>query len=173
MMLRKWVLVLIVVVGLAAIGILLVGNVRLSRQELKSCFSDVQGLRTGAEIRISGVDVGTVHSVRANPQNKDCPAEVEMSLATPYDLHVPRDAIAGIGTTGLLGQSYLDIDVSQASGPPLENYGYLKSKPTRPPPAIENLLDSLGMAAAIAEASKAAEKTSVGKMSSSSPRRKP
>jgi len=131
-MLRKSALVLMVVVGLAAMGILLVGNLRLSHQEIKSCFSDVQGLREGAAVRIAGVDVGTVHSVRANPQNKNCPAEVKMALATSYEMRVPKDAVAAIEQGGILGERYVDIDISQASGPPVENYGYLKSKTTNP-----------------------------------------
>jgi len=128
-----------VAVGLAAVGSLLVRNVHLSHQDLKSCFGDVQGLKEGAVVNIAGVDVGVVRSVRANPQNKNCPAEVEMALATSYDLRVPKDAVAAIETTGLLGQSYIDIDVSQASGAPIENYGYLKSKPTKPAPSAGEL----------------------------------
>jgi phospholipid/cholesterol/gamma-HCH transport system substrate-binding protein len=131
-LLRRWIIVLIAVVGLAGIAILVVGNLRLSRQELKSCFSDVQGLKAGAGVRIAGVDVGTVRSVRAIPQNKNCPAEVEMALATSYELRVPQDAIAAIEQAGILGERYVDIDISQASGPPVENYGYLKGKTTKP-----------------------------------------
>ncbi|MBZ5657829.1 MAG: MCE family protein [Acidobacteriia bacterium] len=159
---RRWVVVLIVVVGLAAISTLIVGNIRLSRQELKSCFSDVQGLRARATVRIAGVDVGTVRSVRANPQNKNCTAEVEMALATSYDLRVPKDAIAVIETAGILGESYVDIDVSQASGTPLENHGYLKSKSAKPLPSAEELLKALDTRLATIDASIASEKTSKG-----------
>jgi len=158
-MLRKSILVLMTVVGLAAIGSLFVRNVHLSRQELKSCFSDVQGLKEGATVRIAGVDVGTVRSVRANPQNRNCPAEVEMAIATSYNLRVPKDAIVAIQTEGILGQGYLDIDVSQASGLPIENYGYLKSKPTNPPPSVDSLLKALDLTTALVEASKATEKS--------------
>jgi phospholipid/cholesterol/gamma-HCH transport system substrate-binding protein len=157
-MLRRTIVVVIVVVGLATIGILFVSNIRLARQELKSCFSDVQGLKAGAGVRIAGVDVGTVLSVRANPQNKNCPAEVEMALATSYELHVPKDAIAAIETAGLLGPSYVGIDISQASGPPIENFGYLKSRPTKPNPSAESLLKTLDME--IIKASEAYEKSS-------------
>ncbi len=157
-MLRKSILLLMVVVGLAAIGSLLVRNVHLSHQELKSCFSDVQGLREGAGVNIAGVDVGTVRSVRANPQNKDCPAEVEMALSTSYDLRVPKDAIAAIETTGLLGHSYVDIDVSQASGAPIENYGYLKSKLTKPSPSVEDQLKAADVLLRLVQAAKEAEK---------------
>jgi phospholipid/cholesterol/gamma-HCH transport system substrate-binding protein len=129
--LKRSVAVFIVVVGVAALGSLLVANLHLSRQELKSCFSDVQGLRPGAEVRIAGVGVGSVRSVRADPLDKNCPAEVDMVLATSYELHVPNDAVTSVDTAGILGPSYLAIDTSQASGTPIENYGYLKSKATK------------------------------------------
>ena len=161
-MLRKSILVLMVIVGLVAIGSLFVRNFHLSRQELKSCFSDVQGLRAGATVRIAGVDIGTVRSVRADPQNKNCPAEVKMALPTSDDLHVHKDAIAAIETAGVLGESYVDIDVCQASGAPLENYGYLKSKTTKPIASSEDFLKALDTRLAIIEASKESEKSSKG-----------
>jgi phospholipid/cholesterol/gamma-HCH transport system substrate-binding protein len=170
-MLRRWFILLIVGVGLASIGILFVGEIRLSRQELKSCFSDVQGLKAGAGVRIAGVDVGTVRSVRVNPQNKNCPAEVEMALATSYDLHVPKDAIAAIETAGVLGPSFVDIDISQVSGPPLENFGYLKSRSTKPPPSAESFLKALDVA--ITKASESFEKCSKGNASPTTQSPKP
>jgi phospholipid/cholesterol/gamma-HCH transport system substrate-binding protein len=137
---RKIILALIVAVGLAALGSLLVGRLRYSHQELKSCFNDVQGLRAGAAVRIAGVEVGIVRSVRANPQRKDCPAEVEMELATAYPISIPNDALAEVETGGLLGPPHIGIDSHQASGPPVENYGYLKSKPTA---SVENQIQAL------------------------------
>jgi phospholipid/cholesterol/gamma-HCH transport system substrate-binding protein len=125
---RKVILALMVAVGLAAIGSLFVNRTRYSRLDLKSCFGDAGGLRAGAQVRIAGVEVGTVRSVRANPQNKSCPAEVEMSLATTYEIVIPKDSIAETETAGLLGESYLNIDTTQAVGAPVENFGYLKSK---------------------------------------------
>ena len=147
-----------VTAGLAAVGSLFVRNVHLSRQELKSCFSDVQGLKEGAGVSIAGVDVGTVRSVRANPQNKNCPAEVEMAISTPYDLHVPKDAIVAIETAGILGQSYVDIDVSQASGAPIENYGYLKSKPAKPLPSVGDQIKAADLLLRLVQAAKEADK---------------
>ncbi len=139
-MLRKSILVLIVVIGMTAIGSLFVGRLGLYRQELKSCFDNVQGLRSGAAVRVAGVDVGKVIRVRADPQNKNCPAEVEMQLATTYDLRIPNDALAVIETEGVLGESFVNIDVHEASGSPIENYGYLKSKPTPKPLSMEEML---------------------------------
>jgi phospholipid/cholesterol/gamma-HCH transport system substrate-binding protein len=174
-LLRRWIIVLIAVVGLAGIAILVVGNLRLSRQELKSCFSDVQGLKAGAGVRIAGVDVGTVRSVRAIPQNKNCPAEVEMALATSYELRVPQHAIAAIEQAGILGERYVDIDISQASGPPVENYGYLKGKTTKPLSA-EDVLRAVDKRLTMIEASIKSiesEKTSKGSAAPHSQHPKP
>ena len=161
-MLRKFVLALIIVVGLALI-LIIVAPMRLGlfRQELKSCFTDVQGLKPGAEVRIAGVSVGNVRSVRSNPQDKNCPAEIRMDLTTAYDMRVPRDALAEIDTAGLLGASYVSIDVSQASGSPIENYGYLKSKVTKPPLTIEETLRAISVL--VAAAQKTGVETSPGK----------
>ncbi len=128
-MVRKLTLVLMIVVGLAAIGSLLINPLRYSRQTIKSCFDDAGGLRSGAPVRIAGVNVGTVRSVRANPQNKNCPAEVEMALATTYEIRIPKDSIAETNTAGLIGEVYVNIDSTQASGAPIENY--LKSRTSK------------------------------------------
>jgi hypothetical protein len=127
-MTRKLILALIVGVGMVAIASLFVNRLHYFHHDLKSCFDDAGGLRAGVPVRIAGVDVGTVRSVRANPQNKGCPAEVEMVLATSYEIRVPKDAIAEIETAGLLGEAYLTINTTQASGAPIEDYGYLKSR---------------------------------------------
>jgi len=154
-MTRKILLALIVAVGLAAIGVLLVGRQRYSHLELKSCFNDVQGLKAGASVRIAGVDVGTVRRVRANPEMRNCPAEVEMELATTYEIRVPKDAIAVIATAGLLGETYVDIDTTQAVGGPSENYGYLKTKQSKPTASLEDHLEALDvMITGLVEASK-------------------
>ncbi len=153
-MFRKSILVLIVVVGLAAIGSLFINPFRYHRQQIKSCFNDVQGLREGGPVRLAGVDIGTVHRVRADPQKKDCPAEVEMALATAYEIRIPKDSIAGIETAGLLGEPYVDIDVTQAVGGPTENYGYLKSKQSKPTASLGNHLKALDLILRLVEASK-------------------
>jgi phospholipid/cholesterol/gamma-HCH transport system substrate-binding protein len=155
---RKIIFVLIVAVGLAAIGTLFINRFRYHRQQIKSCFNDVQGLREGAPVRLAGVNIGTVRHVRANPQRKDCPAEVEMTLATTYEIRIPKDSIAGIETAGVLGESFVSIDAIQASGPPIENYGYLKSRPSNPPATFEDYLKALDLVLGIAKFAKEMDK---------------
>jgi phospholipid/cholesterol/gamma-HCH transport system substrate-binding protein len=157
-LIRKIILALIVIVGVAAVGSLFVNRLHYVRLNIKSCFDDAEGLRAGAPVRIAGVDVGTVRSVRANPQNKSCPAEVEMALVTTYDVKVPKDSIAEIAKEGLLGNVYLRIDTTQASGAPIENYGYLKSEHTKSVLSLRDQLRAPDAAVRLVQAMKEAEK---------------
>jgi phospholipid/cholesterol/gamma-HCH transport system substrate-binding protein len=157
-LLRKSTLVLIIVVGVAAIGSLFIKPLRYSRQDIKSCFDNAGGLRAGAAVRIAGVDVGTVRSVRANPQNKNCPAEVEMALATTYEIRIPKDSIAETSTAGLLGETYVNIDTAQASGAAIENYGYLKSKSSKTTLSLEDQIKAADVLLRLVRSLKEAEK---------------
>jgi len=161
--LRKLVLIFIVLVGVAAISILFVGRLGLQRQVLKSCFGDVQGLKSGAEVMLAGVDVGKVRSVHAKPQDKNCPAEVEMDIATSYELTIPKDALAGVETAGMLGERFVSIDVSQSSEPAIENYGYLKSKPAKRPLSFEEDLRAARALLELDAAQRASERAPTAK----------
>ena len=125
---RRLVLVLIVAVGSLTLASLIVVRTRFPRQEFRTCLADAVGLHPGAEVRIAGVQVGTVRAVTARPQDKACPAEVEMDIATPYDLKIPGDAVVEIQSGGLLGPSLVAIDVKHATGGPATSGAYLNSK---------------------------------------------
>ena len=157
-MLRKSILVLMIVVGVAAIVSLFINPLHYSRQDIKSCFADAGGLRAGAAVRIAGVDVGTVRSVRVHPRNKNCPAEVEMALATTYEITIPKDSIAETNTAGVLGEAYVNIDTTQASGVPIENYGYLKSKSSKTTLTLEDQLKAADVLLRLVRTFKEAEK---------------
>jgi hypothetical protein len=51
-----------------------------------------------------------------------------MELRTPYELKIPEDSVASTATGGILGETYLEIDVSGASGSPIQSGGQLPSK---------------------------------------------
>jgi ABC-type transporter Mla subunit MlaD len=125
----RWVtLIIISGGGLALAGLSFLKLTAGPSLRLATCFQDVGGLRPGAKVRVAGVDVGTVRRVRAQPTDKACPGRVEMELQTPYELKIPEDSVASTATAGILGETYLEIDVSGASGPPILSGGRLPSK---------------------------------------------
>jgi len=118
----RWLTVLTVLVGLLALASF--SFLRFSggnSLRLKTCFQDVSGLRRGSIVRLAGVDIGVVREVKAQPTDKSCPGAVEMEIRTPYELKIPQDSVASTATAGVLGEAYLEIDVSRASGPPVQS----------------------------------------------------
>ena len=123
---RKFLLVLVVIFGLACV-FLFVRRGLTHQLELTSYFADAQGLHPGATVRLAGVDIGRVTSVRVRPELHENPVEIKMVFLTDYDLKISSDSTVSLATDGLLGQTYVRIDPHGASGPPVENHGTLKS----------------------------------------------
>jgi phospholipid/cholesterol/gamma-HCH transport system substrate-binding protein len=90
---------------------------------LYSYFDNAQGLRNGAPVRLSGVDIGNVTRIRIvnAPDKKLTPVEVTMRVSTKYNYGLRRDSMTSLDTAGVLGETYLDIDSSQALGPEARN----------------------------------------------------
>jgi phospholipid/cholesterol/gamma-HCH transport system substrate-binding protein len=68
---------------------------------------------------LSGVDIGNVSKIRiVNVTDKRLtPVEVTMRVSTKYNFDLRRDSQTSLDTAGVLGETYLDIDSSQALGP--------------------------------------------------------
>ncbi len=105
----------------------------------KCYFQDAQGLRAGAKVRLAGVEIGSVTSVRVRPELRDHPAEVIMALQTPYELNIPNDSVVTLETTGILGEVFPEIDIRGASGPPLLANDELKTRSNENPSAQDLL----------------------------------
>jgi phospholipid/cholesterol/gamma-HCH transport system substrate-binding protein len=85
------------------------------RYELRTHFPNVQGLKSGAVVRVAGVEVGKVSDVRFSG------AEVEVVLEVRDDMQsrITTDSRASIGSLSLLGEPVIDISPS-SSGTPLK-----------------------------------------------------
>jgi phospholipid/cholesterol/gamma-HCH transport system substrate-binding protein len=87
-----------------------------SRITLVSFFDNAEGLREGAPVRLNGVDIGNVTAIRIVP-DKDkqiTPVEIVMKVGTKYRFNLRRDSLTSLDTAGVLGETYIDIDSSQA-----------------------------------------------------------
>ena len=105
--------------------------------QVRCYFQDAQGLRAGAKVRLAGVEVGSVTSVRVRPERRDQPAEVTMFLQTPYELKIPNDSVVMLKTAGVLGEVFPEIDIRGALGPALLADGVLKTRPSAAPTSQE------------------------------------
>lgn len=78
---------------------------RVSGIQLKAEFDRVDGLATGADVRMSGIKIGTVSSQELNRNNYY--AVVTMSLTD--EIALPIDSSAKITSEGLLGGNYVSL----------------------------------------------------------------
>jgi phospholipid/cholesterol/gamma-HCH transport system substrate-binding protein len=89
---------------------------------LRSYFPNAAGIKEGSPVSLEGVTIGNVTHMRVVSARNPRPVEITMQVSERYlrDLHT--DSTASIGTAGVLGDSYVDIDSTHATGPtPLNN----------------------------------------------------
>lgn len=80
--------------------------------ELTARFSEVGALTRGAEVRVSGVPVGSVTAITLDPQTYF--AQVHLRLRR--DVLIPADSTAKITASGLLGGAYVEIEAGGDEG---------------------------------------------------------
>lgn len=117
--LRVGLTVLIASITLAILIFLMTGTTGLFTPKIraKAYFDNAGGLRNGAPVRLEGVDIGNVTSVRIVPGHPQAPVEVTMKLSTKYSFNLRKDSVASLATAGVLGEVYIDIDSALAKGP--------------------------------------------------------
>jgi phospholipid/cholesterol/gamma-HCH transport system substrate-binding protein len=103
------------------------GGIFAPKLKLRSYFTNASGLKDGAPVTLEGVTIGNVLHIRVVPERNPTPVEVTMRIGEEYlrDIHV--NSTTSIAQAGVLGDSYLDIDSSRASGPPPANNAELRA----------------------------------------------
>jgi phospholipid/cholesterol/gamma-HCH transport system substrate-binding protein len=116
-------IVAVVAIILAAAVILAVGGTAgftWQRYNLKTRFSDVQGLKPGAVVRVAGVEVGKVDELEfVGPE-----VEVRLSVKEEMKSRITTESRASIGALSLLGEPVIDITPS-TKGTPLNDGDFL------------------------------------------------
>lgn len=130
---------LIAAIALATLLLFFTNSPRLHKQQFKAYFKNGMQLRDGAAVVIAGVPVGRVKRVQVHPENRQTPVEVILEVATTYELPIPEDAFATLGTAGLLGESFIEINLSAAMGPPARDNTVLKTVETQSTDATAGL----------------------------------
>ena len=88
-----------------------------------SYLRDVNGLKAGAPVHLSGVDVGSVGRVEFADGTAPAPVRVTMNLRTEIRDRVTTNSLITIGSLGVLGEKLLDIDPGPPGGTPIEDGG--------------------------------------------------
>ena len=117
-----------VVVACITLAILIVlmsgtGGLFTPKIVLRSYFDNASGLRQGAPVRLQGVDVGNVTSIAVvpDPRRKRTPVEVRMKVSSRFVANIRKDSRTLLSTAGVLGETYIDIDSSQAQKPVVQD----------------------------------------------------
>ena len=92
------------------------------RYTLKAQFPNAGGLKTGAPVRLAGVEVGSVTAIEFSGDK----VEVTFELSKDQRARVTDQSVAIIGSVSLLGESALDIKAA-SSGAPVPEWGYVKT----------------------------------------------
>lgn len=94
---------------------------------LKARFNNVNGLMQGNNVRFAGIDVGTVESVNIV---SDTAVDVVMQIEKNVQAFIKKNAIAAVGTDGLMGNKLVNINSVKEAAPPVEeNDALLTLKP--------------------------------------------
>jgi len=126
---------LTVILASLTLGLLLLlmsgtGGLFTPKIVIRSYFDNASGLREGAPVRLNGVDVGNVTTIRvvSDPARQVSPVEVTMKVTTKYHANLRKDSVTLLSTAGVLGETYIDIDSSQAKGPEAQDGDELKAQ---------------------------------------------
>jgi phospholipid/cholesterol/gamma-HCH transport system substrate-binding protein len=80
-------------------------------------FHNVDGLQAGNNVRFAGINVGTVDEVQIL---NDSSVQVSLMIEDQYKEYIKKNAIASIGTDGLMGNKLVNINSSHIPGAAIE-----------------------------------------------------
>ncbi|WP_243472710.1 MlaD family protein [Winogradskyella sp. MH6] len=91
---------------------------------ISAYFQNVNGLQNGNNVRYAGIDIGTVKSI--NMVN-DSTIKVDMNIEEKIIQHIKKDAIATIGSDGLVGNMIVNIVPGKGTASIIENGDIIES----------------------------------------------
>ncbi len=102
-------------------------NIFGSTFHLRSQFKTVSGLKVGNNVRFSGINIGTVSGISLIT---DTSVMVHLLIKKDVQQFINRDAIAGIGSDGLMGDKVLTISPGTGTDSPVKNNDQILSRST-------------------------------------------
>jgi phospholipid/cholesterol/gamma-HCH transport system substrate-binding protein len=130
---------------LTALLFLMTSNVGIAllqkRLIVHSFFDNAAGVKVGAPVSLEGVTIGEVTRVEivTDPAHKLTPVEVIMKLSPRFRSSLRKDSVVSLQTTGVLGDTVVDISSQHADGPEVQDGDELH---TRDVPSIQDVIAS-------------------------------
>lgn len=120
---------LFVIIGtlLFVLGIYLIGQKETMFKKtfvISTEFRNVNGLQKGNNVRYSGINIGTVKTIK---MANDSTVKVEMNIEENIAKHIKKNAVATIGSDGLVGNMVLNILPRDGMAASIENGDSIKS----------------------------------------------
>ncbi len=127
---NQWKLGMFVIIGiiLFVIAIYFIGkskNLFSSTFTLHSQFKNVRGLKVGNNVRFAGINVGTIAEIELIT---DTSVIVDMIMKVEVQKFIKSDAMASIGSDGLMGDKVLTIYPGTFNKRMISNNGFINSK---------------------------------------------
>lgn len=101
-------------------------------------FENLKELKQGDDVRMAGVKIGAVQSTRLNGRRAEAILRIEPTVK------IAGDAVATIGSAGLLGTNYISVSLGSASAPALNADAEIQTKPSADLNTIMTQLGELG-----------------------------
>jgi len=124
-------IMVIVSLTLFAIGVFFIsgqGGFFTRHYTLKAYLSNAGDLREGAQVRLTGISVGSVAKIRISPYTDQQRAvELDLKIARTFQDEIRADSVASVNTVGLLGDSYVDLTRGTTGQEPIADGGTVKT----------------------------------------------
>jgi phospholipid/cholesterol/gamma-HCH transport system substrate-binding protein len=88
-----------------------------STDHLTAVFNNVNGLQLGNNVRYSGINIGTVRGIE---MINDTTINVDMIIDKSMFIHIKKDALASIGSDGLVGSMVINIIPGKGNQPQIQ-----------------------------------------------------
>ncbi len=104
---------------------------------------NASGLRNGAPVRLQSVDIGNVSKIKIidhhSATGASTPVQIVMKINAKFRPFVHTDSVVLLTTQGVLGETFVDIDSTHATGPMVSNNAEL---PIKEVPGIQDVISS-------------------------------
>src|SRR5215471_16551365 len=152
---------LFVLVGLTvlAAGIFYVTGAGIlgPKYRIRTFLPEVSGLANGASVKLDGVEIGNVESVKlvprvaGKPVDKNRNVEVDMRIDRRFQSEILTDSVASLVTEGLLGNRYVEITRGLTGTPLKENQEIPGAEEKAIKEVVERSAELLGNLTALSE----------------------